>query len=815
MNPSHRYEIILGALLHDIGKFFQRASSSDSVLSEISRGMENTLCPVIQGRYSHRHVLYTNEFCDKNLNYLPVNLNKDSVTNYASYHHRPDSLEQKIIHEADILSSGMEREEDEEYTGGPLTFRRVRLRSIMAEIRIPGREIPNKGLLWVHNLFELHPEKAFPFTGNGPGSKTPEGKDLTEEYNKLWKDFIHAWDKNRVADPWGFINRALGLIEHFTWCIPSATNVFPDISLYDHLKTTAAIAGCLGETIVAPEPLLLVATDFGGIQNFIYSIRTGAGGLARRLRARSFFVTLMGDVIVHKILRGLDLPMTNCLMSSGGKSYLLLPNVEKAHQIVENARYEMDRWALETTRGEIRVNVAMIPLPYEGLKDFSYSLERVNSALRIEKETPLASCLQKEKDWVDFQEVLKQLKIPDNGGLCDSCQMDGGPMRSVRDKMVPVCDRCYEDQEVGRFLPRSKFVSFFDGQEGRFHLPFGTYDLIESPEFLKEKPYLFLSLVGYEDVSENIPLVSGFRARYVPRDADGDVRPFEELAKMAQGRKSLAYLKCDIDNLGFIFGYGLRRDGEGDRTSISRLTTLSRSLDLFFSGFFDYLLAKEFPNIYTIYSGGDDLLCVGPWGQTIELALKVREQFSLYSCRNPAWGLSSGIALVGAKTPVLSAVTKADGMMDASKVIPGSGIVPWPTESLTGIAQKDRVTVFGTSIPWEQYPEVLKRALWLGQLLHKGKTNPGRVRRLLRYAEMFRTFQRTGDTRSLRYVPLLSYDLRRNWEVVDGDDEERDALMWAHTLLIPESPEMAKLRFVCEYALNILRGKEVDNGKDW
>jgi CRISPR-associated protein Csm1 len=93
MNPSHRYELILGALLHDIGKFFQRASDSESILSDISRGMESTLCRVYQGRYTHRHVLFTNEFCDNIWGYLPPGLNKDSITNLASYHHRPDSRE--------------------------------------------------------------------------------------------------------------------------------------------------------------------------------------------------------------------------------------------------------------------------------------------------------------------------------------------------------------------------------------------------------------------------------------------------------------------------------------------------------------------------------------------------------------------------------------------------------------------------------------------------------------------------------------------------------------------------------------------------
>jgi len=114
---------------------------------------------------------------------------------------------------------------------------------------------------------------------------------------------------------------------------------------------------------------------------------------------------------------------------------------------------------------------------------------------------------------------------------------------------------------------------------------------------------------------------------------------------------------------------------------------------------------------------------------------------------------------------------------------------------------------------WEEYPELMNRAAWLADLLRTGKMNTGKIRRLLRYSEMFRSFQRTGDTRYFRYVPLLAYDLRRNWSSGTIDEKMGEALDWAQRLLVPESPEMSQLRFVCEYALNIAREKEDENGK--
>ncbi len=59
----------------------------------------------------------------------------------------------------------------------------------------------------------------------------------------LWKEFIkEIQDLGRIKDIGFYFKELFWLLEKYTWCIPSATNVFPDISLFDHAKTTAAIA---------------------------------------------------------------------------------------------------------------------------------------------------------------------------------------------------------------------------------------------------------------------------------------------------------------------------------------------------------------------------------------------------------------------------------------------------------------------------------------------------------------------------------------------------------------------------------------------
>ena len=107
------------------------------------------------------------------------------------------------------------------------------------------------------------------------------------------------------------LGKLLGLLETQLGCFPSS--IYPgdgaDISLFDHAKTTAAIAACLSEYVQANHitnlrktlfeqkndfcrkgVFLLYTADFSRIQKFLYTVRTE--NALRSLRSRSFFLEL-------------------------------------------------------------------------------------------------------------------------------------------------------------------------------------------------------------------------------------------------------------------------------------------------------------------------------------------------------------------------------------------------------------------------------------------------------------------------------------------------------------------------------------------
>jgi hypothetical protein len=150
----------------------------------------------------------------------------------------------------------------------------------------------------------------------------------------------------------------------------------------------------------------------------------------------------------------------------------------------------------------------------------------------------------------------------------------------------------------------------------------------------------------------------------------GDVKTFaalaidslERIGGGTLGRPMLAVVKADVDRLGAVFSRGL-----GDRRSLARIAALSRLVDAFFTGFLPGLMEQKFRDLYTVYAGGDDLLVIGPWLQSMQFALELRQRFDEFSGHNPNLTLSAGIAFFDPKTPVSRAAEEAEARLEKAK----------------------------------------------------------------------------------------------------------------------------------------------------
>ena len=157
-----------------------------------------------------------------------------------------------------------------------------------------------------------------------------EKKNFSEEfYTKIRQrltDNLKAIDWNEE-----YLNSLLSVMEGNLSYIPSSTakSELTDISLFDHVKLTAALASCIydyleenklnyREQLLEKEKefykknvFLLCSMDVSGIQNFIYTI-TSKNAL-KTLRARSFYLEIMMEHMVDLLLDKLELTRTNLM----------------------------------------------------------------------------------------------------------------------------------------------------------------------------------------------------------------------------------------------------------------------------------------------------------------------------------------------------------------------------------------------------------------------------------------------------------------------------------------------------------------------
>ncbi|MBN1625212.1 MAG: type III-A CRISPR-associated protein Cas10/Csm1 [Deltaproteobacteria bacterium] len=719
------YKIALAGLLHDIGKFMQRAELEKEFI-EIKNNYDG-FCPTGNGgQYSHLHAAHTAFFIDK---FIPENIIDKRVKTelYNAARHHINAADDIYV-AADHLSSGMERSEDEKDTEG---YKQVRLHSIFdaVELQYSIYDKANLNSRWRYQLIGLsenNSAKLFPVMGDDAG-KMPDN-DLT--YRELWDKFKEELEIiNKQGDLVTYFNRLYWLLEKYTWCIPSATNVYPDISLFDHLKTTASIATCFyyreQEIKKNKSDFLLYAGDISGIQDYIFRITQGqgVGGISKRLRGRSFYITMVAEVLSRYIVNSLDLTIANINLCGGGNFEILLPNTKRVAEFLAGFKIEVNEWLFAEFTGSLGFVDSMVEMGAEELRlKYGMKKDQLAEQLQIAKLQRSQMHFDKETFWIDKTEIDGKIKV------CPSCNL-----RLIPDNETEgVCGFCRQDQQIGQLLPKSKCLIFSsvpyysDGSEYNINLgKFGSVILLDRDIPINKSLSEEASLYSLVDTDLN-PLPQYFLAKTLPvaeaymeleteRDTenDGEVRPgqtlsFATLADMAQGDKRIGILKMDVDNLGLIFSLGLDMttpQGQkiGNFKSISRLSTLSRSLSMFFSLYVDISCKKIFQEwqkdakntwtdkmkvsniFYLIFSGGDDLVIVGPWDRVIDLARDIRKSFKIITCHNPNITLSAGIYICKPKFPISIAVEKAKEALEQAK---HNG--------------KNRLTVMGETFVWDK-----------------------------------------------------------------------------------------------------------------
>jgi len=337
-------EIIISALLHDIGKFAQRAN----IEQYKAKNMEETLCPFVKekGYFSHKHTLYTQGFLEaastRNVLHKLESEKIDIVKTIqlAANHHKPSSFEAWLIAHADRLSSGSDRlhefERDDE-----LKYYETPFIEIVSEVNLQNQQ-----------KCEL--------------KKIQLGR---EEYAKMWKNFETDFCNLKYTDYENFIEELDKLLKKHTSIIPSATNADADISLYQHAKTTAAFASVLYEyykentmqfTEFLPKDeqiFLFINGDLSGIQKYIFDVKITEDS-AKKLRAKSYEIKELCNSKSNELAKKFGVSYANVLTNAGGKFLLVVPNTNKNKELLPQLKLKIEEDFVEKFAGKLSLNIS-------------------------------------------------------------------------------------------------------------------------------------------------------------------------------------------------------------------------------------------------------------------------------------------------------------------------------------------------------------------------------------------------------------------------------------------------------------------------
>ena len=662
----------LAALLHDIGKFRQRTIATPPYRPHERHGWEF----VTEDFRSFFHP------CGGDLG--------DAILNHHNFPRQTKEIEKQVTL-ADRLSA-KERETEQREQERPS---HAALVSIMSRLQIPDKLQPAE-LRYDLNPLDICRETIFP---------TEDGSVDPNRYEELWGEFTRELQLlvgERGYQPADY-QTLVALLHKYTARMPAATpweggaeRTVPDVSLYDHLRTTAAIAACVHREILpddldgylrqsAEKPLCaLLKGDISGLQNFLYRIKSE--GASRELRGRSFYLQLLTEAIALWILRRFDLPITNLLLASGGHFYLLLPYRE-AREGIDALRAEIAEKLWGAHREELSVVLAGIPVTASNFDQFSGRWKLVSEEIERQKRTKGRE-LPKEKMFDLFFTPRNEWETEDYGFPELGRQLrDAQHLVAFEMPEQPISDRPDWNEIIRSF---GLDVHLTDTSEAK---PPSPADATRATVYrLNSTDFLSGEMLGSFQW-RNLPVSYDFRPlpQVIPRRLDGDaVADFDQLADASEGAKWLSVLRMDVDNLG-----GLFRDGLGDSATISRMSTLSESVRLFFEGYIPQLCrnynANHTPEILElIYAGGDDLFLVGGWSALPQIAHQIRNEFRAFVGGEHVT-LSGGIAVEHKKYPLYQLANDTGNALDNAKALR---------------KEKDALSFLQKPMTWEDFSRV-------------------------------------------------------------------------------------------------------------
>ncbi|MFC0034325.1 type III-A CRISPR-associated protein Cas10/Csm1 [Cardiobacterium valvarum] len=717
--------------------------------------------------------------------------------------HHPDTFLQGIIATADRVAAGFAGD----IFAQDGASHHYRLLTLFEQINL-GDNPKDKTRDQLHYRYPLRPLN--------PHSIYPEKRENGEpadnaaaqaEYRALWQQFQHGLQHIPAVhrSNWPlWLDHFDTLWQSCTHAIPAATafGSKPEVSLYDHSKSTAALATALwlwhdanGQTDDAAiarlrsqsdwdeEKILLIQGDFFGIQSFIFAAgRETNKKAAKLLRGRSFQVSLFAELAALRVLDTCELPPTAQILNAAGKFMIVAPNTPAMHDALARVKADINQWLLEHCYGRVALGIATHAA---SCRDFT-AKDRFRQLID-DTFAELESAKLQRFALMGSAPTALPAAYP-----AGTCPYDRHlPARGSKDAPKPAA--LSADQiTIGAELARKERLLILtpaaavhdDGNTTTLELPIFGYhiaftadedisgkfgDIARRGQLLRCWDYSLPRLTddsiwhGYarRAINAYVPRFSenDDKEKYQPLPEEerndrptGQVKTFNHLACEERhpdenghycGKIALATLKGDVDNLGKIFERGL------STPTFAKMAALSRQMNQFFSLWLPAYCAAKYPNSYTVFAGGDDFFLIGPWQQIQHLAADMRAHFREYVAANPDITFSAGIAISKPGLPLPKLSAYAEEALEKAKA-----------HQLRDKTAKNALNLYGETVSWGDWSQLEKTAARISELERQYRLSTAYLYDLLHYTELA-VAEAAGDINASIWRSRLYYRTRR------------------------------------------------------
>lgn len=636
-----------GALLHDIGKAVQRAEN-------VRKKHQIVGADLLEKFDANREI--TRSLRYHHSDYMSSSLPKDSL----SY----------ITYIADNIASGTDRRSENDEKGWKWNSK-TPLQDIFNRF---GNE-PSKRYIAPSELRPNVVDKILP--SKVMHDYTPGEYSLGVSY---FEEGLSAIEFTEEYAP-----SVLNLVEATMSFMPSSTNMLEvaDISLYDHMKLTAAYACSIlqyaeekgiadyektfkngANSFYKKQSFMLIGFRLEGVQDFIYTITSK--GAHKQLRSRAFYVEMMSQWFVDSFLKKSGLTRANVLYSDTEHGYIIVGNTNDNRNIIVEVQKEFNEFLLENFGVKLYMAVGTAGFSASQVMMENSSDEYTNIFREIDFILDKNS-----KNRYQASEILKLNKAGKKDGReCAVCHSTGN-MVDGQNK----CELCEKLENFSTNIQKQEFFVINDDSNGlpvskNAYLSTVTEDEVKKGEvqgriYAKNRldtGHMQETHIWVGDYSMTNDYNSYAKRKWTNDEKGNSI-----------GIKRLGALMIDVDDLyaGFLSGFKIQ--GEGKYTTMSRYATLSRRLQSFFKLYLNNF--AEDKELSIIYSEGDDVFAIGAWDDILDFVQDVYDYFKKWT--DGKMTFSAGVALVESKTPI--------------------NVIARETKVLLGKAKlsgKDRITLF-------------------------------------------------------------------------------------------------------------------------